>query len=302
MEKNKVFNDFIDGFSIDDNFDPFQKNSEEKLLTKRTTNRRRWSHVIPLGEREFKVSVHELKWKSLSTPAVLPLTTDYCPGARELDSDHLSVRVSQIDLSSHSSAKATYRHWLVEMVTQRLTFDFQLVDVEGNQTTTMKTARTNNVDGLSYTLSMGHVIHHIKCSYPYNQVHITEYNYKRLRLQDTQTDSSESESESYQYRFVVWVPLINGFQEMVQSFNRYAAPVNWNRIDRLIVANTELDPLEWREPKNNTKYKRLLFTILPPVLTPECSPTAREWLEAHFSNESLRVKPVRQASKCNVKK
>ena len=115
MEKNKVFNDFIDGFSIDDNFDPFQKNSEEKLLTKRTTNRRRWSHVIPLGEREFKVSVHELKWKSLSTPAVLPLTTDYCPGARELDSDHFSVRVSQIDLSSHSSAKATYRHWLVEM-------------------------------------------------------------------------------------------------------------------------------------------------------------------------------------------
>jgi hypothetical protein len=43
-----------------------------------------------MGEHEFKTQVvvaAGLNWKSLSTPAVLPLTTDYVPAANELKSD-----------------------------------------------------------------------------------------------------------------------------------------------------------------------------------------------------------------------
>ena len=267
--KNKEFEDFIDGFSIDF-IDPFQKKAEEKLLTKRTPNRRRWSHVIPLGELEFK---HELKWKSLSTPAVLPLTTDYCPKIEELKSRHFSDRLDQMDLSSHASAMGTYRRLLVEMVTQRLTFDYQLVDAENNQTTT---------NDLFYTLSMGHRVHRIACNYPYDQVHITEYT-------ANEAEASKTEKDSFVYRYLVWVPLLNDFQEMVQSFKRYAEKVKWNVIDQLIVASTELDPLntfivdQLRE--KNTKYKRLLFAILPPALPAQCRPTAREWLKLHLSKE-----------------
>ena len=52
--KNKEFEDFIDGFSIDF-IDPFQKKAEEKLLTKRTPNRR-WSHVIPSANSSSSTS------------------------------------------------------------------------------------------------------------------------------------------------------------------------------------------------------------------------------------------------------
>ena len=48
-----------------------------QVLKKLTHNRRRWSHVFPAGELEFKLGA--LNWKSLSTPAILPLTTDYMP-------------------------------------------------------------------------------------------------------------------------------------------------------------------------------------------------------------------------------
>ena len=69
---------------------PFRLESEEQLLQTRTHARRRWSHVFPMGEHEFKTQVvgeGGLNWKSLSTPAVLPLTTDYVPSANELRSD-----------------------------------------------------------------------------------------------------------------------------------------------------------------------------------------------------------------------
>ncbi len=101
-----------------DNFDdvevgrlinPFSKHDEEKLLKLRTHNRRRWSHVFPVGMRGYTnhifipfdrdvliivLSCHlvaalmlgevEFKnipgpWKSLFEPSLLPLTTDYLP-------------------------------------------------------------------------------------------------------------------------------------------------------------------------------------------------------------------------------
>ncbi len=43
------------------------------MLAERSHNRRRWSHVFPLGEIEFKRHAGP-NWKSLTQPAILPLT------------------------------------------------------------------------------------------------------------------------------------------------------------------------------------------------------------------------------------
>ena len=137
-------------------------------------------------------------------------------------------------------------------------------------------------------------------------MHITEYT---ANVVNEEAEAARPEKGSHQYRYLVWVPLLNAFQEMVQSFNRYAAQVKWNAIDQLIVAATELehDPLDrrlrieaLRMPSNNTKYKRLLFAILPPVLSPECRPTAREWLDAHFSKDGQQETPTRTRTACEL--
>jgi hypothetical protein len=43
---------------------PFRQDDEDEVLAKRTHNRRRWSHVFPLGEEEFKRHAGP-NWKSL---------------------------------------------------------------------------------------------------------------------------------------------------------------------------------------------------------------------------------------------
>lgn len=49
-----------------------------QLLQTRTHNRRRWSHVFPPGQEEFRTIPGPI-WRSLCQPAVLPLSTDFVP-------------------------------------------------------------------------------------------------------------------------------------------------------------------------------------------------------------------------------
>ena len=54
-----------------------------QVLQRLSHNRRRWSHVFPDGEDEFQLAeagrVPGPNWRSLSTPAVLPVETDVLP-------------------------------------------------------------------------------------------------------------------------------------------------------------------------------------------------------------------------------
>lgn len=70
---------------------------------------------------------------------------------------------------SHASVQdRSYLRLLREMVTQRLTYDFQLVDnEEGSETTALSRMGRQ----LRYTLSMGHRIHQLEAAAPYTQVH-----------------------------------------------------------------------------------------------------------------------------------
>lgn len=62
---------------------PFRREDEAELLKQRTHNHRRWSHVFPPGEVEFKHSPGP-NWKSLCQPAILPLTIDHLPTPEQI--------------------------------------------------------------------------------------------------------------------------------------------------------------------------------------------------------------------------
>jgi len=107
---------------------PFRLQEEEEMLAKRTHNRRRWSHVFPPGEIEFKRQSGP-NWKSLCQPAVLPLTTDFHPEEYELNDQskyefsHYSIFIDALDLSYYKSLDEL----LMEMVIQRIIQDYQIV-------------------------------------------------------------------------------------------------------------------------------------------------------------------------------
>jgi len=107
---------------------PFRQQDEDDVLAKRTHNRRRWSHVFPLGEVEFKRHAGP-NWKSLCQPAVLPLTIDYHPSQNDL-LDKEKYRFSYYEIRLDAMDGSNYKNhseYLLELVTQRLIQDYQVV-------------------------------------------------------------------------------------------------------------------------------------------------------------------------------
>lgn len=107
---------------------PFRQSDEEQVLAERTHNSRRWSHVFPQGEIEFKRHPGP-NWNSLTQPAILPITIDFHPPQQELNDPskynfkYYAVTLDAMDLSNYGS----HADLLMEMVRQRLIQDFQLV-------------------------------------------------------------------------------------------------------------------------------------------------------------------------------
>jgi len=108
---------------------PFRQSDEEQVLAERTHNSRRWSHVFPQGEIEFKRHPGP-NWNSLTQPAILPITIDFHPPQQELNDPskyqfkHYEVMLDAMDLSNYGS----HAELLMEMTRQRIVQDFQILD------------------------------------------------------------------------------------------------------------------------------------------------------------------------------
>jgi hypothetical protein len=107
---------------------PFRQSDEDEVLAKRSHNRRRWSHVFPAGEVEFKRHAGPI-WNSLTSPAILPLSVDYFPSPQELEDENtFQFNFYQVTLGGIDNKHyASHSELLMEMVRQRVTQDFQIV-------------------------------------------------------------------------------------------------------------------------------------------------------------------------------
>jgi hypothetical protein len=98
-----------------------------------TSHLRRWQHALP---KTVKLDGPVVHWKSLTTPACLPLTTDYFPSNEELARryTHYMYTVSASEdtnlyqagdrsLSEHKKTE----NLLIEMLSQRLAQGFQII-------------------------------------------------------------------------------------------------------------------------------------------------------------------------------
>ncbi|KAM3588807.1 vacuolar membrane-associated protein iml1 [Umbelopsis sp. WA50703] len=101
-----------------------------------TSHLRRWQHAVPKFDVSSGSAVH---WRSLVTPACLPLTTDYFPPAEELENmyDHYMYTVSASeDVNLYQAGDRSMPEYkktenlLNEMLSQRLAQGFQII-VEG---------------------------------------------------------------------------------------------------------------------------------------------------------------------------
>lgn len=143
-------------------------NTTKKTL-RDTTWFGRWQHAYP---RPPHVAV--VKWKSLKSPAILPLTTEEFPTATELASEYLQApyRVSLNDDAEGIETPKTRGVLIREMVSLRLSHGFQIVvgktlaeasGYHGLESLNVFDSRVLESDRAAMFLSKGNSIHRIIC-------------------------------------------------------------------------------------------------------------------------------------------
>lgn len=129
----------------------------------------RWQHAYP---RPPNVAV--VKWKSLKSPAVLPLTTEEFPTAAELASEYLQTpyRVFPNDDADVFESPKSRGILLREMISLRLSHGFQIIvgknvaEVSSRpalETLNVFDTRSLERDGAIVFLSKGNAIHRLIC-------------------------------------------------------------------------------------------------------------------------------------------
>uniref|UniRef100_A0A6V2K027 DEPDC5 C-terminal domain-containing protein n=4 Tax=Ditylum brightwellii TaxID=49249 RepID=A0A6V2K027_9STRA len=259
---------------------PFRQADEEEVLAKRTHNRRRWSHVFPTGEVEFKRHAGP-NWKSLCQPAVLPITIDFHPSPQEINYKYKFKSYSvSLDAMEHTPYNS-HAELLSEMVTQRLIQDFQLVpqsilkqstsrgeaerkapkkDIVGpekhfsvsmkNQSISSASTRIpylNNENTIQHTLSMGHRIQVLSYNPTSDSVEVVQY----------YSDDSLNVKVTQAYNFMMWCPLNGKYSKVVQTFTKFSREYRWNEVDNLICGDPD------KAFSEGTRFRRLGFAIIP---------------------------------------
>ncbi|KAF8469033.1 hypothetical protein BDZ91DRAFT_781958 [Kalaharituber pfeilii] len=193
---------------------------------------RRWQHVFPRPLRTASV-----KWKSLCSPAALPLTTEHFPTAEQLSTEYQQNPYT-ISGNEEDGDLVRNREELVrEMISQRLEQGFQIVvgnavaDVTGNH------GGDNNIfdkgymtkGGSSVFMSMGSQIHQLICDAEYN-VEVKRY----VRKPTVPVSGSQGNNSFSKYSPYIKTVLADEYIPKTIDFRNGNQDYNWNYVDHFI--------------------------------------------------------------------
>ena len=282
-------------YIIKNRVNPFLKEEGALFLKYRTHNRSRWSHVFPSikHESEIRIAHYGLNWKSLSQPAILPLTTDYLASVNTLKEEYHIQGDYELIIDSNTCAFDTAKSLLTEMICQRLSQEYQLVDLEGNddpfsayknyivtnynessfsKKKQIASSKNDEDKDLFYILTMGHRIQFLFYNPSLRKVRVIRLLWagpktkpKDLHSPNPNSNQMEITNQTAEYSYLLWVPQLNKYQLMKQKFNQFPSPeYGWSNADEILLGNSELDM------NNDTvKAKRLRFVMLPEITDTE---------------------------------
>ncbi|KAG8887158.1 vacuolar membrane-associated protein iml1 [Tulasnella sp. 332] len=270
---------------------------------------RRWQHIFAQP-----TSQHQIKWKAITTPACLPLTSEYYPSKTEIDKAyHVYSYDVLLTPDMHSSfllkklpgmAEEDWPLLIMRMMAMlRLQQGFQVITapspsaiealIHGNaptpalETAMMPAARYPVGSGRyatpTHPIGPSHVLLSIRdCVYlsMNNQIHRISFDpveqvIQVMRLTRRITHSQESQH----YRCLVWPRLGDGYKEVSATFE-YPSLDNfgWNRMD-MLVAGYEHGFAE------SLRHWRTRFLVIPS----ENPPTLNQMSGDRLSDEEIRL-------------
>ncbi|KAJ5585469.1 Vacuolar membrane-associated protein iml1 [Penicillium hispanicum] len=224
----------------------------------------RWQHAYP---RPPHVAV--VKWKSLKSPAVLPLTTEEFPTASELASDYLQTpyRVFPNDDADGLEAPKTRGILLREMISLRLSHGFQMIvgktvaEVSAQpalESLNVFDTRVLERDGVTVFLSKGNSIHRLIC------VDGGEIEVTRFTHHTSATLTSPKRVTFTLYQPAMKTILSPEYEVKDIKLDPTAEEYNWNYADNYVAGHRDY----LHNPAQQLHFWRVRYVLIPMQLHP----------------------------------
>ncbi|KAL1597753.1 vacuolar membrane-associated protein iml1 [Paraconiothyrium brasiliense] len=247
---------------------------------------RRWQHVFPK-----RLKTASVKWKSLCSPAAVPLTNEYFPSPEQLATEYNEspYKITQNDDEEMLEAPKSRESLVRELIAFRLSHGFQIIvgsavaDFSGRRELDLANIFDTEYmsrDGDTVFLSIGNTIHQLVC------VAGGEVEIKRFsRKPTTALQSSAGIDTPFPYK-----PYIRtAFEDNYEARNVILRPprkeYNWNFIDTFLAGYQD-------EFSEVLRFWRARFVLIP-VDLPTINRRPLPML-AEDSEEEIRLEGIRK--------
>ncbi|KAK0119594.1 vacuolar membrane-associated protein iml1 [Cadophora gregata] len=243
---------------------------------------RRWQHVFPRP-----VLTKTMKWKSLCSPASVPLTTEYFPTKHQLDTEYQQkpYNISQNPEEDLNEVPKDREELLRELVSLRLSHGFQIVVGPAvAHAFGQKSMKIANVfdpgriaeDGASVFMSMGNIIHQLSC------VNETGVEINMFIRKPTATATGSGSLIPTAYNPAIRTTLADEFASRLVLLGKPKEEYNWNYVDAFIAGIAE-------EMSENLRFWRARFVLIPVE-----RPTQSQRRQGEDNEEEIRLEGIKK--------
>jgi hypothetical protein len=244
---------------------------------------RRWQHVFPKP-----VLTKTMKWKSLCSPASVPLTTEYFPTKHQLDTEYQQkpYNISQNPEDELNEVPKERDEFLRELVGLRLSQGFQIVVGPAvAEAFGQKSLKIANVfkrdhiaeDGASVFMSMGNTIHQLSC------VNGTEVEVNMfIRKPSASTASTPGSVVPSFYNPAIRTTLADNYESRQIVLGKPREEYNWNYVDAFIAGFDE-------KMSENLRFWRARFVLIPME-----RPTQSQRRQGEDNEEEIRLEGIKK--------
>eukprot|EP00118_Oscarella_pearsei_P017676 m.177287 g.177287 ORF g.177287 m.177287 type:complete len:1395 (+) comp39158_c2_seq36:44-4228(+) len=198
---------------------------------------------------KYVIEVIGMDWTSLTSPACLPLTTDYVPPKLLEEYSQTPYTVSADSYKGLEKEGLSVEQVCKELVFQRLCKCFQIVVLKAAKDRPSFFRKRDTDD---YYLGTGRQYHRIRLSSPQVQVTVFKPNHAKFL----------KASAPYQYTYQIWGAVHESYQASNATFHKgLLDDVNWNSLDTSVFGASNIGELgvlveSW-------KYWRSRYLLLP---------------------------------------
>ncbi|PWY82178.1 hypothetical protein BO70DRAFT_387264 [Aspergillus heteromorphus CBS 117.55] len=219
----------------------------------------RWQHAYP---RPPHVAV--VKWKSLKSPAILPLTTEEFPTASELASDYFQTpyRVFPNEDAEGIEPPKTRGVLLREMISLRLSHGFQIVigknivEVSGQyslESPNVFDTHSLERDGATVFLSKGNTIHRLVCIHG-AEIEVTRYTHRNASML-----ASQKTNDFMMYSPAMRTILSPQYEVKHIRLDSTMEEYNWNYADNYVAGHRDY----FFSPAQQLHFWRVRYVLIP---------------------------------------